>query len=50
MDLFAETELPESSMLGAINTEAEIDAEVDAQASHEAQYDTPSDHLSGQNE
>lgn len=44
MDLFAETELPESSMLGAINAEAEIDA----QASHEAQYDTPSYHLSGQ--
>lgn len=42
MDLFAETELPESSMLGAIN------AEVDAQVNHEAQYDTPSYHLSGQ--
>jgi len=48
MDLFAETELPESSMLGAINAEADINAEVDAQASHEAQYDTPSYHLSGQ--
>ena len=48
MDLFAETELPESSMLGAINTEAEINAEVDAQASHKAQYDTPSYPLSGQ--
>lgn len=48
MDLFAETELPESSMLGAINTEAGINAEVDAQASHKAGYDTPSAHLSGQ--
>ena len=48
MDLFAETELPESSMLGAINAEAEINAEIDAQASYEAQYDTPSAHLSGQ--
>lgn len=48
MDLFAETELPESSMLGAINTEAEINAEVDAQASHKAGYDKPGDHLSGQ--
>lgn len=48
MDLFAETELPESSMLGAINAEAEINAEVDAQASHKAGYDTPGAHLSGQ--
>lgn len=48
MDLFADEALPESSMLGAINAEAEINAEVDAQASHEAQYDTPSAHLSGQ--
>lgn len=48
MDLFAETELPESSMLGAINAEAEINAEVDAQASHKAGYDKPSAHLSGQ--
>lgn len=48
MDLFADEALPESSMLGAINTEAEINAEVDAQASHEAQYDTPIAHLSGQ--
>ena len=48
MDLFAETELPESSMLGAINAEAEINAEVDAQASHKAGYDKPGDHLSGQ--
>lgn len=48
MDLFADEALPESAMLGVINTEAEINAEVDAQASSEAQYDTPSDHLSGQ--
>ena len=48
MDLFAETELPESAMLGAINAEAEINAEVDAQASHKAGYDKPSAHLSGQ--
>ncbi len=48
MDLFADEALPESSMLGAINTEAGINAEVDAQASHEAQYDTPIAHLSGQ--
>ena len=48
MDLFADEELPEPSMLGAINAEAEINAEVDAQASHEAQYDTPIAHLSGQ--
>ena len=48
MDLFADEELPEPSMLGAINAEAGINAEVDAQASSEAQYDTPSDHLSGQ--
>lgn len=48
MDLFAETELPESAMLGAINTEAEINAGVDAQASHKAGYDKPGDHLSGQ--
>ena len=48
MDLFADEALPESSMLGAINAEAEINAEVDAQASSEAQYDTPSYHLSGQ--
>lgn len=48
MDLFAETELPESSMIDAINTEAEINAEVDAQATYEAGYDTPGDHLSGQ--
>lgn len=48
MDLFAETELPESAMLGAINTETEINAEVDAQASHKAGYDKPGDHLSGQ--
>ncbi len=42
MDLFDEVELPESSMLGAIN------AEVDAQATHKAGYDTPGSHLSGQ--
>ena len=42
MDLFADEELPEPSMLGAIN------AEVDAQASHEAQYDKTGGHLSGQ--
>lgn len=48
MDLFADEALPESSMLGAINAEADINAEIDAQASHEAQYDTPSAHLSGQ--
>ena len=48
MDLFADEELPEPSMLGAINTEADINAEVDAQASHKAGYDTPSAHLSGQ--
>lgn len=48
MDLFADEALPEPSMLGAINTDAEINAEVDAQASSEAQYDTPSYHLSGQ--
>ena len=42
MDLFADEALPESSMLEAINTEA------DAQASHKAGYDTPSAHLSGQ--
>ena len=48
MDLFADEELPEPSMLGAINAEAGINAEVDAQASSEVQYDTPSAHLSGQ--
>lgn len=48
MDLFADEELPEPSMLGAINAEAGINAEVDAQASHKAGYDTPSAHLSGQ--
>jgi len=48
MDLFADEALPESSMLGAINAEADINAEIDAQASHEAQYDTPIAHLSGQ--
>lgn len=48
MDLFADEELPEPSMLGAINTDAGINAEVDAQASHKAGYDTPSAHLSGQ--
>ena len=48
MDLFADEELPEPSMLGAINTDADINAEVDAQASHKAGYDTPSAHLSGQ--
>lgn len=42
MDLFADEELPESSMLEAIN------AEVDAQATYEAGYDKPSGHLSGQ--
>ncbi|MFO1383335.1 MAG: exonuclease SbcCD subunit D C-terminal domain-containing protein [Moraxella osloensis] len=36
MDLFADEELPEPSMLGAINAEAGINAEVDAQASHKA--------------
>ena len=48
MDLFADEALPESSMLEAINTDADINAEVDAQATPEAQYDTPSYHLSGQ--
>jgi exonuclease SbcD len=48
MDLFADEELLESSMLDSINAEAGINAEVDAQASSEAQYDTPSYHLSGQ--
>ena len=48
MDLFADEALPESSMLGAINAEAEINAEVDAQASYEAGYEKPADHLSGQ--
>lgn len=48
MDLFTDEALPESSMLGAINTEAEINAEIDAQVSHKAGYDTPSYHLSGQ--
>ncbi len=52
MDLFADEELPESSMLDAINAETDINAEVDAQASHKAGYDKPgshlSDHLSGQ--
>ena len=48
MDLFADEELPESSMLGAINTDADINAEVDAQTTYEAGYDTPSAHLSGQ--
>ena len=48
MDLFADEELPEPSMLGAINAEAGINAEVDAQASHKAGYDTSSAHLSGQ--
>ena len=48
MDLFADEELPESSMLDAINSEADINAEIDAQASHKAGYDTPSYHLSGQ--
>jgi len=48
MDLFADEALPESSMLEAINTEADINAEVDAQASYKAGYDTPSYHLSGQ--
>lgn len=42
MDLFADEALPEPSMLGAINAEA------DAQATYEAQYDTPIAHLSGQ--
>ena len=42
MDLFADEELPESSMLGAIN------AEVDTQATHKAGYDKSGDHLSGQ--
>ena len=48
MDLFADEALPESSMLGAINAEAEIEVAIDAQASYKAGYDTPSDHLSGQ--
>ena len=48
MDLFADEALPESSMLGAINAEAETEVAIDAQASSEAQYDTPSYHLSGQ--
>ena len=48
MDLFADEELPESSMLGAINTETEIEVVIDAQASHKAGYDKPGDHLSGQ--
>lgn len=48
MDLFADEELPESSMLVAINAETDINAEVDAQASYKAGYDTPSYHLSGQ--
>ena len=48
MDLFADEELPEPSMLGAINAEAGINAEVDAQTTYEAGYDTPSAHLSGQ--
>lgn len=48
MDLFADEALPESSMLGAINTDADINAEVDAQTTYEAGYDTPSAHLSGQ--
>ena len=48
MDLFADEALPEPSMLGAINAEADINAEVDAQATHEAGYDKPSDHPSGQ--
>ena len=48
MDLFADEALPESSMLGTINAEADINAEIDAQASHEAQYDTNSYHLRGQ--
>ena len=48
MDLFADEELPESSMLDAINAEAEIEVAIDAQASHKAGYDKPSDHLSGQ--
>ncbi len=48
MDLFADEELPELSMLGAINVETDINAEVDAQATSEAQYDTSSDHLSEQ--
>ena len=48
MDLFADEELPEPSMLGAINAEAGINAEVDAQTTYEAGYDKPGDHLSGQ--
>lgn len=48
MDLFADEELPELSMLDAINAEAGINAEVDAQASHKAGYNAPSYHLSGQ--
>lgn len=48
MDLFADEALPEPSMLGAINAEAETEVAIDAQASSEAQYDTPSYHLSGQ--
>lgn len=48
MDLFADEALPESAMLGVINTEADINAEIDAQATYEAGYDTPSYHLSGQ--
>lgn len=48
MDLFADEALPESSMLEAINTDADINAEVDAQASHKAGYNAPSYHLSGQ--
>ena len=48
MDLFADEALPESSMLDAINTEAEIEVAIDAQATYEAQYDKPSAHLSGQ--
>ena len=47
MDLFADEELPESSMLEAINTEAGINAEVDAQASHKAKWIHPVS-LSGQ--
>lgn len=48
MDLFADEELPEPSMLGAINAETGINAEVDAQATHKEGYDKSGDHLSGQ--
>lgn len=48
MDLFADEELPESSMLDAINPGAEIEVAIDAQASYKAGYDKLGDHLSGQ--